>query len=406
MGQMLNRALERLDFLGHISDNPCYLVRTYLSPANRRAAGCLLGWMAELGMQTQHLPDGTVRGVLPGAAPEAKPLLLGSHLDTVTNAGKYDGALGLIAALAALEELRDQGIQLPFPVHLLGFSDEEGVRFQTTYLGSRGVTGQLDLETRARLDAAGQSQSLVLATEGWHEDASNIHYVAGSVRGYVELHIEQGRSLEEFNEAACVVSGINGQSRLLVTLTGRADHAGTTPMEFRRDSLTGAAEAILATEKLARDHPGLVATVGKIEVLPGGSNSIPEVTSFTLDFRHAVDAERVRLLKALENSVRKITASRELEMNWQLVQENDAVVCDAELARNLCDALERVTGSRRQLASGAGHDGVAISKVAPIGMIFVRCRGGLSHHPDEYVSPADIGVGIRVLVEFLKSLPA
>jgi allantoate deiminase len=362
--------------------------------------------MAELGMQTQHLPDGTVRGVLPGAAPEAKPLLLGSHLDTVTNAGKYDGALGLIAALAALEELRDQGIQLPFPVHLLGFSDEEGVRFQTTYLGSRGVTGQLDLETRARLDAAGQSQSLVLATEGWHEDASNIHYVAGSVRGYVELHIEQGRSLEEFDEAACVVSGINGQSRLLVTLTGRADHAGTTPMEFRRDSLTGAAEAILATEKLARDHPGLVATVGKIEVLPGGSNSIPEVTSFTLDFRHAVDAERVRLLKALENSVRKITASRELELNWQLVQENDAVVCDAELARNLCDALERVTGSRRQLASGAGHDGVAISKVAPIGMIFVRCRGGLSHHPDEYVSPADIGVGIRVLVEFLKSLPA
>lgn len=406
MGQMLNRALERLDFLGHISDNPCYLVRTYLSPANRRAAGCLLGWMAELGMQTQHLPDGTVRGVLPGAAPEAKPLLLGSHLDTVTNAGKYDGALGLIAALAALEELRDQGIQLPFPVHLLGFSDEEGVRFQTTYLGSRGVTGQLDLETRARLDAAGQSQSLVLATEGWHEDASNIHYVAGSVRGYVELHIEQGRSLEEFDEAACVVSGINGQSRLLVTLTGRADHAGTTPMEFRRDSLTGAAEAILATEKLARDHPGLVATVGKIEVLPGGSNSIPEATSFTLDFRHPVDAERVRLLKALENSVRKITASRELELDWQLVQENDAVVCDAELARNLCDALERVAGSRRQLASGAGHDGVAISKVAPIGMIFVRCRGGLSHHPDEYVSPADIGVGIRVLVEFLKSLPA
>ena len=145
MGQMLNRALERLDFLGHISDNPCYLVRTYLSPANRRAAGCLLGWMAELGMQTQHWSDGTVRGVLPGTAPEAKPLLLGSHLDTVTNAGKYDGALGLIAALAALEELRDQGIQLPFPVHLLGFSDEEGVRFQTTYLGSRGVTGQLAL---------------------------------------------------------------------------------------------------------------------------------------------------------------------------------------------------------------------------------------------------------------------
>ena len=406
MGRILSEAVERLDFLGQISDNPHYLVRTYLSPANRQAAGCLLGWMAELGMQTQHLSDGTVRGVLPGAEPEAKPLLLGSHLDTVINAGKYDGALGLIAALAALEELRDQGIQLPFPVHLLGFSDEEGVRFQATYLGSRSVVGQLDLETGARLDAAGQSQSLVLATEGWHNDATKIHYEPGSVRGYVELHIEQGRILEEFDEAACVVSGINGQSRLLVTLTGRADHAGTTPMELRRDSLTAAAEAILATEKLAREHPGLVATVGKIEVLPGSSNSIPQVTSFTLDFRHPVDAERVCLLKALEDSVRKTTAARGLELDWQLVQENNAVVCDAALTGNLCDALERVTGSRRQLASGAGHDGVAISKVAPIGMIFVRCRAGLSHHPDEYATPADIGVGIRVLVEFLKSLPA
>ena len=406
MGRILSEAVERLDFLGQISDNPHYLVRTYLSPANRQAAGCLLGWMAELGMPTQHLSDGTVRGVLPGAEPEAKPLLLGSHLDTVINAGKYDGALGLIAALAALEELRDQGIELRFPVHLLGFSDEEGVRFQTTYLGSRSVTGQLDLATRARLDAEGQSQALVLANEGWHEDASDIHYERGSVRGYVELHIEQGRILEEFDEAACVVSGINGQSRLLVTLTGRADHAGTTPMELRRDSLTAAAEAILATEKLAREHPGLVATVGKIEVLPGSSNSIPQMTSFTLDFRHPVDAERVRLLNALEDSVRKTTGARGLELDWQLVQENDAVVCDAGLTGNLCDALERVTGSRRQLASGAGHDGVAISKVAPIGMIFVRCRAGLSHHPDEYATPADIGVGIRVLVEFLKSLPA
>ena len=406
MGRVLDRALERLDFLGHISDNPDYLVRTYLSPANRQAAECLLGWMAELGMPTQHLSDGTVRGVLPGAEPEAKPLLLGSHLDTVINAGKYDGALGLIAALAALEELRDQGIELRFPVHLLGFSDEEGVRFQTTYLGSRSVVGPLDLETSARLDAAGHSQAFVLAAEGWHDDASDIHYERGSVRGYVELHIEQGRILEEFDEAACVVSGINGQSRLLVTLTGRADHAGTTPMELRRDSLTAAAEAILATEKLAREHPGLVATVGKIEVLPGSSNSIPQVTSFTLDFRHPVDAERVRLLNALEDSVRKTTGARGLELDWQLVQENDAVVCDAGLTGNLCDALERVTGSRRQLASGAGHDGVAISKVAPIGMIFVRCRAGLSHHPDEYATPADIGVGIRVLVEFLKSLPA
>lgn len=405
MSQILRRAVERLDCLGRISDHPHHLVRTYLSPANRQAAECLLGWMAEVGMQTQHASDGTVRGILPGAAPEARPLLLGSHLDTVINAGKYDGALGLTAVLAALEELRDLGMQLPFPVHLLGFSDEEGGRFQTTYLGSRGVTGQLDLETAAQLDAAGQSQGIALATEGWHDEAANFCYDEGNVRGYVELHIEQGRVLEEFGEAVGVVSGINGQSRLLVTLTGQADHAGTTPMELRRDSLPAAAEAILATEKLAREHPGLMATVGKIEVLPGSSNSIPQMTSFTLDVRHPVDTERVRLLKVLEDAVRKTTATRGLKLDWQLVQENDAVICDAGLTGNLCDALERVTGSRRQLASGAGHDGVALAKVAPIGMIFVRCRSGLSHHPDEYAAPADIGVGIRVLVEFLKSLP-
>jgi len=405
MSAVVERALERLEILGQISDNPHYLVRSYLSPANRRAAGAMVDWMTSLDMEVGHLSDGTVRGIFPGSNPTAKPLLLGSHLDTVINAGQYDGALGLISALAAIESLQEKKIQLPFPVHVLGFSDEEGVRFQTTYLGSRSVIGELDLATRSREDAKGQTQAFVLATEGWHNGATEICYEPGTTRGYVELHIEQGRVLEEAHEPACVVSGIVGQSRVLVSLAGRADHAGTTPMDLRRDSLTAAAEAILAVEKLARQHDELVSTVGKIETLPGSANSIPQETNFTIDFRHPLDLERIRLLEELRVEVTQIANERDLSLNWQVLQEDDAVPCDSDLTNQLNEALFEVTGSRRELASGAGHDGVAISKVAPIAMIFVRCRDGLSHHPDEFVTSEDIKCGIDVLTRFLERFP-
>lgn len=404
MATVLENALERLEVLGKISDHPNYLVRTYLSPANRKAALALIGWMLDLGMEVGHLPDGTVRGILPGTDAEAKPLLLGSHIDTVVNAGRYDGALGLISALAAVEGLQQRGIQLPYPIHLLGFSDEEGVRFQTTYLGSRSILGELDLATKTRVDAQGKSQAFVLATDGWHSGATPIHYERGDTRGYVELHIEQGRVLEEADEPACVVAGIVGQSRLLISYTGRADHAGTTPMDIRNDSLTGAAEAILEIEKMALAVAELVATVGKIEVLPGSANSIPEVTTFTIDFRHPDDGERLRLLEQLEGLLMAVAEKRSLALKWEMVQEDHAVPCDEGLTEALSEALFRVTGSRRKMVSGAGHDGVAISKVMPIGMIFVRCREGLSHHPDEYASPEDIEVGIEVLRRFLIEL--
>ena len=205
-----------------------------------------------------------MRGIPPGENPDAPSLLIGSHIDTVINAGKYDGALGLISAIAALETLRSENITLSYPVHILGFSDEEGMRFQTTYLGSRGMTGPLDDATLHCSDAKNCSLTEALNTQGWADHCQSIHYQPGTTRGYIELHIEQGRILEEANEPACIVSGIVGQTRLLVTIEGRADHAGTTPMDLRRDALTGAAECILAVESIARTHADLVATVGKI----------------------------------------------------------------------------------------------------------------------------------------------
>ena len=406
MSTPLHTAIARLDDLGSISDSPSYLVRTFLSSASLQAAGKILQWMVALGMEISHAPDGTVCGILAGSHPEAAPLLLGSHLDTVIDAGKYDGVLGIIAALAALETLHQEKITLPFPVHLLAFSDEEGIRFQTTYLGSRSIIAPLDPATLEAKDAAGITIAQAITDDGWNADATTIRYAPGECRGYIELHIEQGRVLEEENQPASVVSSIAGQSRLTVTLVGRADHAGTTPMPLRRDALTGAAQCILATESLARSRPPLVITVGKIHVHPGASNSIPQSATFTIDLRHPDDATRREALGLLHESFLQIAAERALELQWNLIQDNNATPCDAALTASLQESLAAVTGSRLTLASGAGHDGVVISSICPIAMLFVRCRDGLSHHPDEFASPADIGVGIEILTHFLKTHPA
>ncbi len=397
----LHRLLDRIETLGAITDTPGALTRTFLSPANLRAARQVLTWMEEAGMETAHDAGGTIRGVLPGRDASLPPLLLGSHIDTVIHAGKYDGALGVLIALAALEITGP----LPFPVHLLAFSDEEGARFHAAYLGSRACTGRLDSETLALRDAAGATLAEVLESEGWHENASVFHYDKSSTRGYLEVHIEQGRVLEELGEPLCAVSFICGQTRLALKLLGRTDHAGTTPMELRRDALAGAAECILAAERLAKTTPGLVATVGQIEIAPGASNTIPGEARFSLDLRHPLDAPRENLLAELLNEFFRIAADRQLEIAWNRLQDNSAVTCDPLLTWLLLDAVEETSGTRTALPSGAGHDAVVMAAAMPVAMLFIRCRDGLSHHPDEYASPEDIAIALRTLVNFLRKLP-
>ena len=425
--EALERLLGRIETLGVITDTPGSLTRTFLSPANLRAARQVMAWMEEAGMAVEHDVGGTVRGVLDGrwqmgdgrsqmaaASPSgsgvqnlpstihhlpsaARPLLLGSHLDTVIDAGKYDGALGVLIAIAALEITGPLG----FPVHVLGFSDEEGVRFHATYLGSRACVGKLDDGMLAIRDANGVSLGEALEREGWHEGATDFFYDEDSSRGYVEVHIEQGRVLEEAGEAVCGVSAICGQSRLVITLTGQADHAGTTPMDLRRDALAGAAQCVLAVESLARGEADLVATVGKLDVKPGASNAIPGEVRFTLDFRHPDDESRERLLDRLRAEFAGIADGRRLELAVDLVQSNAAVPCDPALTESLLDAVEAPTGHRRLFASGAGHDAVMMATAMPVAMLFVRCRAGLSHHPEEHASPEDIRVALKVLVDFL-----
>ena len=399
--KVLMRTIARVEELGRISDSPDFLQRTFLSKANRAAAECVMGWMREIGIDVAHDKGGTVRGVLAGKNPDAKPVILGSHIDTVIDAGKYDGALGVISAIAAIEELVIRGVELPFPLHILGFSDEEGVRFQSTYLGSAGVVGGLDAGLLAARDGGGKTLESVLNEDGWHEKAVKFIYDKSSSSCYVELHIEQGRVLEDADEAVAVVSGIYGQARLRVVIEGLADHAGTTPMDLRRDALAGAAECVIRTETLARGAEDLVATVGMIAVEPGVSNAIPQVAQFTLDIRHPDDAVLNEAVAKLRNNFEDICERRELSLRWHPVQLSGAVACDSIIVSELLKSTRAVTGTERVMGSGAGHDGVMMSRAMPIGMIFLRCRAGLSHHPDEYAEADDIEAGIEVLVDFL-----
>lgn len=399
--KILEQVLARVEELGGISDSADYLQRTFLSKANREAGERVMEWMRALDMEVGHDAGGTVRGVLAGSR-EGKAILLGSHIDTVINGGKYDGALGVIAALGALEQLKAEEVVLPFPVHVLGFSDEEGVRFQSTYLGSAGVIGALDEEMLAVKDEAGLSVEEVISREGWHEGAGVFFYNGSNASGYLELHIEQGRVLEEAGESVAVVSGIFAQARLRITVQGLADHAGTTPMDLRKDALTGAAECVLAAEGLARENEGMVATVGMMKVLPGASNAIAQSVDFTLDVRCGENDLLETGLDVLEGRFLEICRLRGLELKWLVVQKNGAVPCDEGMVNDLVKCAEKVTRRCRVMGSGAGHDGVMMSRVVPVGMIFLRCRAGLSHHPDEFAEAEDIEAGIDVLVEFLK----
>ena len=394
-----------LDELGRVSDERGKLTRTFLSPAMRRANGLVGGWMRAAGLTVREDSVGNLVGRLECARSGAKTLLLGSHLDTVRDAGRFDGPLGVLLPIVALAELKRLGVALPFAVEVIGFSEEEGVRFASAYLGSEGYTGRLKAATLALRDGDGVSVGEALAKfNGRKFSLSKPTHRRGDLIGYVEVHIEQGPVLEAKKLAVGVVSAIAGQSRFRLTWTGKAGHAGTTPMVLRRDALVGAAEFALAAENLARRTAGLVATVGSLTVSPGAANVIPGHVVHTFDVRHARDAVRRAALFKLGRLAAQIAKRRGLKLAWLRTQDNGAVVCSRALTTDLVRSVRAVQGRSLALVSGAGHDGVVMSALAPVAMLFVRCRGGLSHHPDEYASSADLGVALRVMVDFLARL--
>jgi allantoate deiminase len=407
MANIARQLAQMLDELGRVTDEPGRLTRTFLSPAMRRANALVGKWLREAGLTVREDEVGNVIGRLEPKLPRPKTLLLGSHLDTVRDAGKFDGALGVLLPIVVLGELRRRRTTLPFAVEVVGFSEEEGVRFASAYLGSKGYTGQLRAHDLKLCDANGVSVRAALEQRnGGKFSRPRPAHRARELLGYIEVHIEQGPVLETEKLAVGGVAAIAGQTRGRLTFTGRAGHAGTTPMHLRRDALAGAAEFIRFTESIARLRAPLVATVGTIAVRPGAANVIPAEAVLSLDVRHPRDPARRTALDTLLAEAKAIARRRSLALRWEKTQDNGAVACDPALTHALAESVAHVQRRNLALVSGAGHDAVVVSALAPVAMLLVRCRAGLSHHPDEYAAPADLGVALQVLIDFLERLAA
>jgi allantoate deiminase len=399
------KIMQRIEALAKISEAPENLTRTFASPAMRRATEMVAKWMHAAGMQTSVDMVGNLIGHYAGEKSYEKILLLGSHLDTVRNAGKFDGPLGVILAIACVENLHRQKIKLPFAIEVIGFADEEGVRYQSTYLGSKAVAGSFDQKDLPRKDAAGISMADAIKNFGG--DPAKIKFAAlnpKNLLGYVEAHIEQGPVLEEKNLAVGIVTAIAGQTRSKIIFKGRAGHAGTTPMNLRKDALCAAAEFILAVENLARKIPGLVATVGKIEVEGSASNVIPGEVQLTLDVRHAQDSVRELTGKKFKKIAFEIAMRRKIGVKIEVVHETAAVACSEKLSKLLGQAVLQRQNKLIRLPSGAGHDAAVMAKICPAAMLFIRCKNGVSHHPAESVKVGDVKIALETLNVFLELL--
>lgn len=397
--------MDRCDQLAAYSEEAGCLTRPSYSPALRRAHDLVTTWMGAAGMTVYEDAIGNLIGTYPADRSAARSFVIGSHLDSVRDAGRYDGPLGVLVGIAAAEALQRQGRRLPFALEVVAFADEEGLRFGSACLGSLAFSGRFDPALLERCDAAGVTLGAALTAFGGDpsliaEDARR----PNDLLGYLEIHIEQGPQLEANHQALGVVSAITGMSRLGLTFTGMAGHAGTVPMDLRRDALCAAAAFTLAAEQLARTTPGLVATVGQLAVAPGASNVIPGRASLSLDLRHQDDAMREAALAMLHQLAHTEAAARGVTLDWESIHHAAAVPMAPALRERLARALSSVGVTPSELASGAGHDAALLAAITPAAMLFVRCQAGISHHPAEAVASADVAAAIGATLALLDDL--
>jgi len=392
--------------LGAVSDDESGLTCAYMTPAHQRTAALITQWMEDAGMTVHVDAVGNVVGRYAAADAGARSLVTGSHYDTVRNGGKYDGRLGILLPIALVRQLHARGERLPYHLEVIAFSEEEGVRFRSTFLGSSAVAGSFDAALLDAVDAGGTSLRAALEAAG--HDPAAIPAIArdpASLLGFVEVHIEQGPVLLERGLPLGVVGAIAGSSRYVVELSGVAGHAGTTPMHMRRDAAAAAAEIVLLVERRCSDASSLVGTVGQLDV-PGGSvNVIPGRCRLSLDIRAGDDALRLAAMDDILAGISAICARRGIdERLWKLL-EIDAVPCAPRLMDGLGAAIERAGLPRFDLASGAGHDAMRMASITDVAMLFVRCgNGGISHNPLETMTADDADIAGRVLLDFLKTL--
>lgn len=389
--------------LAACTEVPGQITRTFLCAPVHDAHARLDAWATSLGLQTREDAAGNWRATRRSQHPTARTLVIGSHLDTVPNAGPYDGVLGVVLGLALMDALGDAS--LPYHVELVGFSEEEGVRFGVPFIGSRALLGTAG-ELLDVSDAGGKTVAQAITEYGLDVGRLDEAQLTGEVLGYLEMHIEQGPVLEAEGRSLGLVEAIAGQSRLNLTFTGKANHAGTTPMRLRHDALAGASAFVLAAETLARNTPGLVATVGSLTPLPGAGNVIPGEVHLTLDIRHARNEVRLGALDQLLTVGDGIARERGLTFTFELRMEEHATPMDPGLTALLGEAMSAEGHPAPPMVSGAGHDAMLVGQVWPATMLFLRSPGGLSHHPDEAVLPGDVEAALRVGTRFLRLLAA
>jgi allantoate deiminase len=367
----------------------------------------LATWLEPLGAKVRVDAAGNFRGLYPAAKIAAPRLLIGSHLDTVPHAGAYDGVLGVVLAVALLQAL--QGRRLPFSIEIVGFSEEEGVRFGVPFIGSRALVGRLDEELLARKDARGISVRTAIVDFGLNPAEIQQAHLSDRTFAYLEFHIEQGPELEQLGLALGVVEGIAGQSRLELTFMGRAGHAGTTPMYLRYDALAAAAEWITAVEQRAQSISGLVATVGAVEAKPGASNVIAGETHLSLDVRHRENDIRVRAAEDFIHQAEEIARRRKLSVRSNPLLSQPAVPMDPFLVGQIEAAIRKTGSTAHSMVSGAGHDAMILAEKVSSAMILLRTPGGISHDPAESVAIEDVAQAIECglhLLDQLASSPA
>jgi allantoate deiminase len=398
------RIMARAEALARCSEQADALTRVYLSKEHRAANELTIGWMREAGMTARVDAVGNAVGRYEGDRPDLPCLMLGSHLDTVRDAGRYDGMLGVVTAIECVSALHARGRRLPFAVEVLGFGDEEGVRFNATLIGSRAVAGTLRREVLESVDREGISMREALRRFDLDpERVGEATRRREDVLAYAELHIEQGPVLEAEGLPVGVVTAINGASRYAIEIDGVAGHAGTVPMALRQDAMAAAAECVLAVERRADAEPELVGTVGKLECLPGAVNVVPGKVRFTLDVRSPRDDARLAAAAELVREMQAICDRRGVHIKIAKTHEGKSAPCAGWLQSQIGAAIAAEGFPVRALPSGAGHDGMAMIDLADIGMLFVRCERGVSHNPAEAITLADAEIGARVFLRFIET---
>jgi allantoate deiminase len=400
------KIISRINELASVSEAPKGITRRYGTAAAVEAGEKVQGWMRAAGLQVRVDAIGNIRGVWKSESAGGGRLVIASHIDTVMDAGRWDGPLGVVMGLDLLENVIGSGGKLPFNIELIAFCDEEGVRFHTTYLGSKVVAGRFERDMLDRKDAEGVSLREAIGKTGGNAEALEEDAIPSDQwLGYFEIHIEQGPVLYEKKAPVALVKGIAGQVRAEVVFKGMAGHAGTVPMEMRNDALCGAAEFILAVEELAgRAGSGLVATVGKLQIANAASNVIPGEVVCSVDIRSADEGVLSQGHLELKALCEAIGGKRSLEVQWKVVQASSPVACDARMNELLGKSIRDAGYEMVELVSGAGHDAVPISAVSPVCMMFVRCYKGISHHPQEHVETEDLAAAIVVADEFIHQL--